>query len=177
MPRHRTHVAVAFLVALLVCSSSATAQSANDLNAFVGRWKINLGQTKMNRMGPNGNNLVRSPTFTFIFAADNPGLRMDVYAEYPQPAPSRVTSIVPDQKQHSCETKSGCLTVGGNPDEQAFSYFRINSHMLVRLFYEKGKPSEYTTYAVSTDGSTFTMITWSAETPQWQNIQVFDKQP
>jgi hypothetical protein len=49
--------------------------------------------------------------------------------------------------------------------------------MLMRLFYIKGKISEYSTYAVSTDGRTFTLISWSPETPEFQNIQVFEKQP
>jgi hypothetical protein len=164
-------------IILWACAAASGAQSVNDLSTFVGRWQIDLSRTKMGRMGPNGKNLVRSPTFTFVFATEGEGLRMDVYSEYPGQAPSRTTPIIPDQKPRPCENKNGCQTVGGDPKEQTFTYFRIDSHLLGRIFYINGEPAEYTTYAVSGDAKTFTMITWSAETPQYQNIQVFERQP
>ena len=49
--------------------------------------------------------------------------------------------------------------------------------MISRLFYVKGAIAEYDTYAVSEDGKTLVVIAWHAPTPQYQNIQVFDKQP
>lgn len=173
MNRRMTAAAADALIALLLFAliPFASAQSTGDLSAFVGRWKIDLTRTHMNR----GNNLTRSPTFTFVFAPQGSGLNMDVYDQYPQPAPTRSHLIVPDHTLRSCQTSTGCLTVGGNPAEQSYAYYQLDSHMLVRLFYLKGTISEYTTYAVSTDGKTFTMISWSAETPEQQNIQVFDR--
>ncbi len=47
---------------------------------------------------------------------------------------------------------------------------------VARLFWIKGKPYDYSTMCVSTDGKTLTLISWGPETPQYQNIQVFDKQ-
>jgi metallo-beta-lactamase class B len=153
------------------------APSANDLSAFVGRWQMNAAKTKMGRFGPNAKNISRGPTFTWTFTPDGPGLRMDVYYEYPQPAPTRTMTMVADGKQHPCEGQAPCLTTGGNPKEQFYAYYPIESRMVARLFYDKGKIVEYCTYAVSQDGKTFTSISWSPETPEYQNIQVFDKQP
>jgi hypothetical protein len=67
--------------------------------------------------------------------------------------------------------------VGGNPSEQTYEYHQIDARLVVRSFFIKGRVSEYSIYAVSVDGKTFTMIAWSPETPYWQNIQVFTRQP
>lgn len=157
----------------LALSAFCRAQSTYDLNAFVGRWQIDQTRTHMGR----GNIVKRSPTFTFVFTPADEGLNMDTYSEYPQAAPTRSAALVPDRKPRTCQTSTGCLTVGGNPAEQSYAYFQIDSHMLMRVFYVKSEVSEYTTYAVSADGKTFTMIAWGAEAPDRQNIQVFDKQP
>jgi hypothetical protein len=82
-----------------------------------------------------------------------------------------------DGKSHPCEDPVSCLSTGGQAKDQSFVYHQIDSYLLLRIFYVKGKIDEYSTYAVSTDGKIFTVITWSPETPQWQNIQVFDRQP
>jgi hypothetical protein len=158
--------------ALCLHSLAAVGQKGDDLNAFVGRWKIDLSRTHMNR----GNNITRSDSFTFIFQPSENGLTMQVYAQYPQPAPTRTSTIIPDQQIRPCASAGGCLTVGGNPAEQSYAYYQIDSRLLLRVFYLKGEASEYSTYAVSADAKTFTMIAWGAEAPDRQNIQVFDRQ-
>jgi hypothetical protein len=164
---------------LLGAAATSQAQSAKGLDAFVGRWQMNASKTKMGRMGPNGQNIVRAPTFSWVFTPEGAGLRMDVFAEYPQPAPTRTMTLIADGRQRGCDAKNkgACLTTGGKAAEQAYAYFRMDPRMLARLFYEKGKVVEYSTYAVSIDGRTLSIISWSPETPEYQNIQVFDKQP
>lgn len=165
--------------AFLLCPNAPAANgtTSGDLSPFVGRWQIDLSQTHMKRMGPNGTNLVRSPTFTFLFSPEGKNLKLAVYAEYPSPTSPRVATIIPDRRPHACESKGGCLTVGGDPTQQTFEYFEINSHMLLRVFFVAGTAEEYTSYDVSEDGAIFTMIAWSPATPEYQNIQVFQKQP
>jgi hypothetical protein len=158
-------------------AQTAKGAPANDLGAFVGRWQLNPAQTSMARFGPNGQNMTRAPTFTFIFEPAGSGLKINVYEHYPQDAPTRVTDMIPDRKPHGCTSPSACQTTGGNPADQSFTYFEIDPHMLVRLFYTKGQLTEYSTYAVSPDGRKFTLMSWSVETPEYQNIQVFDRQP
>jgi metallo-beta-lactamase class B len=165
------------VIAQAASAQAASAQSGSRLDAFVGRWQMNAAKTKMGRMGPTGKNLVRSPTFTWIFTPEGPGLRMDVYAEYPLPAATRTMTMIADGKPRPCEGPAPCLTTGGDPKDQSYTYYPIESRMVARLFYDKGQVVEYSTYAVSPDGKTFTSISWSPETPEYQNIQVFDKQP
>ena len=127
-------------------------------------------------MGPNGANLVREPTFTWVFSAQGAGLRMEVYQKYPQPEPTRSFDVITDTKQRPCLSKT-CLSTGGDPKSQSYAYWQMDSHLLARLFYVKNEVDEYSTYAVSTDGKTLTIISWNPSKPEYQNIQVFDKQP
>jgi hypothetical protein len=152
-----------------------TARAANDLSAFVGRWTIDLQRTRMERFGPGGQNMVRPPTYTFIFAADGPNLKQSIYGQYPKSKPDRVLAVITDDKPHLCDDPVSCLSTGSSR-EQSFIYQQIDSHLLVRIFSVKGQIDEYSTYAVSSDGQTFTLVTWSPATPFWQNVQVFDKQ-
>ena len=73
-------------------------------------------------------------------------------------------------------SKAACLTIGGDASEQSYVYHVIDAHFVIRMFYVKGQLTEYSTYAVSSDGKTFTLMSWSPETPYYQNIQVFEKQ-
>lgn len=165
------------IIVLVMPGTWANAQSANDLNAFLGIWKINPSKTTMGRNGPTASNILRSTTFTFIFVRDEKGVQMDVYSIYPQAAPTRTARVITDGSVLPCESKDSCLTAGGDPKEQTYAWYKIDSHMLARLFWVKGKPYDYSSMCVSTDGKTLTLISWAPETPQYQNIQVFDKQP
>ena len=172
------HIAITGALCLLFLASSAVrAQSPSDLSAFMGTWKINPAETKMDRNGPTGSNILRSTTFTFKFMPDGKGVRMDVYADYPSPAPTRMARVITDGRILPCESKDSCLTAGGDPKEQTYAWYKIDDHMLARLFWIKGKAYDYSSMCVSADGTTLTLISWGPETPQYQNIQVFDKQP
>jgi hypothetical protein len=170
--------ALALAIGLVGLASAprAETQSAGDLGAFVGRWQINASKSKMGRVGPNGQTTVRSSTFTWVFAPDGAGLRWDIYAEYPQPAPTRSMALVPDGKLRPCLVRGSCLSTGGDAKDQTYAHFRTDSHLLTRVFYVKGQVAEYNTYSVSMDGKTFTTISWSPADPENQNIQVFDRQ-
>jgi hypothetical protein len=167
--------AISWFVALqaAVFINPVSAQAPADLNGFVGRWQLNLADSKLLKYGPNGKNEVRAATYTFIFALQDQGLRLDVYSEYPRAAAVRSIDIVPDGRQHPC---TGKCVVPGVQSGQTYAYSQIDSHMLVRVTNVDGKVTEYNTYAVSADGRIFTMITWNPDTPWWQNIYVFEKQ-
>ena len=171
--------AAALAVALSVSgsASSALAKGAQGLDAFAGRWQMNAQKTQMGRMGPNGANIRRSPTFTWMFTPKPYGLQMDVYAEYPQPKPTRTMTVIADAKKHPCQGPGPCLTTGGDPKQQFYAYYKMDDHMLARLFYDKGEVVEYSSYSVSKDGKTLAIVSWSPDTPEFHNIQVFDKQP
>lgn len=173
---HGTALALFATILATFVAPPLHAQSPEDLKPFIGTWRINPEKTKMGRNGPNGQNILRSTSFTFIFVADGASVRMDVYSIYPQAAPNRMARVITG-KVLPCESKDSCLTAGGDPKEQTYAWYKIDSHLLSRLFWIKGQVYDYSTMCVSTDGKTLTLISWSPETPQYQNIQVFDKQP
>jgi hypothetical protein len=171
----------ALMTGLLLSASSipAKAQSASDLSAFLGRWQNNPAKTTLNRYGPNGKNTPRADTYTFVFKPDGPGLRLDVFTEYPQPTPAKTVEILVDGRPHPC--LGACIATGTPVDPhpaklQTYVYTQIDPHLVVRLTYVNGRIEEYLTYAISSDGKTLTQINWSPDTPSWQNVQVFDKQ-
>ena len=129
----------------------------------------------MGRNGPGAPNVLRSTSFSFVFVPDGKSVRMEVYSTYPQPSPNRITRVITDEVLR-CESNESCLTAGGDPKEQTYAWHMIDSHMLSRVFWIKDKIYDYSTVCVSTDGKTMTLISWSPDTPQYQNIQVFDKQ-
>jgi hypothetical protein len=172
-------IALAFAVAAVALGigGAALAQTpGGGLQPFVGTWKLNGAMTRMGVLGPSTPTPPRDPTFTWTFAARPYGLEMDVYEKYPLPAPSRILMINPDGKIHPCEGDKPCLPSGGDPREQSYAYHKVDEHMISRLFYVKGKVAEYDTYAVSKDGKILTITAWHAPTPEYQNVQVFDKQ-
>jgi hypothetical protein len=173
------HVFLAAAVAIvaLVLGGTALAQTAAGLQPFVGTWKLNPAKTRMGVNGPSTPTPLRDPTFTWTFMPTDHGLQMDVFEKYPLPAPTRTLQINPDGKIHPCETARPCLPSGGDPREQSYAYHRMDDHMISRLFYVKGQIAEYDTYAVSADGKTLVIVAWHAPTPEYQNVQVFDKQP
>jgi hypothetical protein len=161
----------------LAAGGAALAQGAKGLEPFEGHWMMNASKTQMGRMGPNGNNIRRSPTFTWTFTPKDYGLEFDVYNQWPQDKPTRTMTMIVDGKQHPCPGPNPCLTTGGDPSKQTYAYTRLDDHMLARLFYENGQVVEYSSYSVSKDGKTLSIVSWSPDTPEYHNIQVFDKQP
>lgn len=178
MSLNKNALLAAAAVALLGVGGSVSAQTAGGgLQAYVGTWKLNPSMTKMGVQGPSTPTPLRDPTFTWKFLPTAAGLQMDVYEKYPLPEPTRTLQIVPDGKIHPCTTPKPCLPSGGDPKEQSYAYHKVDGHMISRLFYVKGKIAEYDTYAVSADGKILTIVAWHAPTPEYQNVQVFDKQP
>lgn len=174
---NRFFAIAAAAMSLALCGVAQAQTAGAGLQAFVGTWKINPAKTRMGVNGPNTPTPLRDPTFTWIFKPTDYGVEMNVYTTYPLPAPSRVLQIRPDGKIQPCQTVQPCLPSGGDPKEQAYSYHKLHDRMISRLFYVKGKNTESDTYTVSEDGKTLVIIAWHSETPEYQNVQVFDKQP
>jgi hypothetical protein len=153
------------------------AQAEAALTAFVGTWTIDLARSRMGRAGPGGTQTQRSNSFTWVFSPDATGLRMNIYTEYPARAPSTTLSVVADGRLQACEMQKSCLGRPGDPKEQHYAFTLVNPNVLTRVFQVRGAAVEYNVYAVSKDGKTFVATSWSPETPEYQNVQVFDRQP
>jgi hypothetical protein len=175
------HAAVALAIGLGLCASAATAQApkgdTGTLKAFEGVWKTNPARSHGGRGGPTVQQQQRADTFTWIYKADGKTLHWQIYHEYPQPKPSKVMTVIPDGEFRPCEMDESCLSRPGDPKEQSYAFWRMNDHMFVRIFRIKGVPTEYNLYAVSSDGKSFVTTIWDPETPEYQTVQVFDKQP
>jgi hypothetical protein len=165
------------LALIALVAAPALAAPADDLAPFVGRWQLDPAQTHMGRNGPTGQNILRSTSFTFRFSPAADGLRMDVFSEWPLAAPTRWMEVIADGKDHVCPGPAPCLTNGGAPSEQTYRFVRLDDHTLARMLYVRGAMYDYSTMSVATDGRTLTLISWDPHTPQYQNIQVFGKQP
>lgn len=164
-------------IALGFGGASSAQTGAGSLSPFVGKWKLNIPKSHMGFDGPNVVTPMRGPTFTWIFTPTATGLKQEVYDAYPAPAATRMLMVTPDGKPYPCTTTTSCLPGGGDPKDQTIAYYRLDDHMLARISYVKGQILEYDSYSVSEDGKTFVIVAWKGPTPQWQNVQVFDKQP
>lgn len=170
--------AFAAAVAIALAASPAAAQSvAAGLAPFVGTWTINLDRSAMGRAGPGGVQTRRAPTFTWRFTPNTEGLKMEIFAQFPAPAAAKTLLVRADGKQHVCELQESCLGTPGDPKEQTYAFTLSNPNVLVRVFEIRGKPVEYNVYAVSADGKSFVATSWNPETPEFQNVQVFEKRP
>ncbi|MBC2666227.1 hypothetical protein H7F51_11930 [Novosphingobium flavum] len=170
-------LAMAPLALALPARAAESAPQKADLSAFLGRWTIDPARTKMGRNGPNGDNILRATTFTFEFLQGRKAITMNVYAAWPQTAPTRTMPLIADGKAYPCPGPNPCLTAGGTVADQTYSWHQVDNHALARLFYVKGKLFDISTLSVAADGQTMTLISWDPATPEYQNIQVFGKQP
>ena len=184
MALNRTIGALALTAALalgcaapLATAQAPNPQSSNPTAAFAGTWKVNLGRSRMGREGPNAAAQPRADTFTWVYKVQGKNLKWLIYHEYPLPTPSKTMTVIPDGKYRPCEMQETCLSRPGDPKEQSYAFWQMGPRMMARIFRVKGVPTEYNVYALSPDNKTFVTTVWSPETPEYQTVMVFDKQP
>ena len=161
----------------LGATAPAKAQAPVGLSPFVGVWRVNLEKSRMGRAGPGGETQARAETFTWVYRSKGANLAWDIYHEYPQEKPSKSMTVIPDGRYRPCEMDESCLSRPGDPKEQSYAFWQMTPYTFARVFQVKGKPVEYNVYAAAPDGKSFTTTVWSPETPQWQTVMVFEKQP
>ena len=167
------------LCAVLAMSAATpvAAQPAKGLADFAGAWTINLDRSIMERAGPNAVQTRRAGSFTWVFTPEGAGLKMEIYTTYPAPSATKTMAIVVDGRQHGCQMAESCLSTPGDPKEQSYAFTQAGEHMLTRVFEVRGQPVEYNVYTLSKDGRSFVATSWSPETPEYRNVQVFEKRP
>ena len=56
-------------------------------------------------------------------------------------------------------------------------HWRLSPYLIVRLAVKRTEPpTEYATYAVSSDGNVLTTTSWDPATPEYHNVQVYERQ-
>ena len=166
-------VVIGLVLACTFASADAVLENPH-LAAYVGRWQIDVSLSP-GRSGPGGGPPPSDSTYTFVLTPEGSALRMEVFSEFPLPAPSRSMPLAANGKLQGCPGPAPCLSTGGSAAEQAYAWYELDDRVLARIFYVKSQVYEYSTLALAADGQYFTLISWQPGTPQYQNIRTFRK--
>ena len=156
-------VVVTLAIVLLLGHFRAFGQAANSTDPIYGTWQMDVAKSFSHRAD-------ESPTFATqhmrILAPDGDGLRNSLYMT-PTSAPSYSYSAKLDGIDHPDPLPGG--------KDRTLAHWHLAPDLIVRLQKKDGKPSEWVIYAVSSDGQTFTSISWVPNHPELQDIQVFTR--
>ena len=157
-------IAVAVAIALSSQALPAFGQDTDSKDPLVGTWKLNLEKSLVNRQGVQAH-----PTrpATRVFAVEGDGYRISFF-DGAATTPTRSYFAKFDGKEYPDPRQAGRGEFG--------IHYRLSPSMVVREVKANGKPAEWATWSVSSDGNVLTTIGWDPETPESQNIQVFDRQ-
>lgn len=154
---------VTLAVALLLVYARAAGQAPNSGDPIFGTWKMDQAKSFSHRAD-------EEPTFstqhTRILAQDgDDGLR-NTLINGPGTPPAYSYAAKVDGKEYPDPR--------GRKD-QTMTHWRLGPDLIVRLVKTNGKPSEWAIYAVSSDGKTFTSVSWLPANPELQDFQVFTR--
>jgi hypothetical protein len=157
-------LAVAIALTLSTHSLPLFGREAASKDMFVGNWKLNLEKSMVNRKG-----VLAHPTrpATRVYAVEGDGYRISIF-DGTATTPTRSYFAKFDGKEYPDPRTAGRGEVG--------IHFRLSPNVIVREVIADGKPAEWATWTVSSDGNVLTTIGWDPATPEEQNIQVYDRQ-
>ncbi len=162
----RIALVAVFLAVLLSWSTPRTfGQDANSGDPIVGAWKLDLVKSVRNRAG--GEPVHPTRQATRIFAVEGDGYRMSAFND-DAAASARAYFARFDGKEYPDPHGPGRGEVA--------IHWRLSLYLIVRLVKMNGTPTEYATYAVSSDGNVLTTTSWDPATPEYHNIQVYERQ-
>jgi hypothetical protein len=178
--RRITLAVVAMTVALSLEGRHLFAQAPQPVEGgkdpLVGVWKINLPASRYDRTGKPG---PKPPeTLTWTYTAEKDGLRMSVYPQGLAPQPARSYFFKWDGKEHPDPQGPGL--------HESVIFWRMDRRMLTRLVLgyasdedraarRNPKRVEWVAWSLSEDEKTLAITAWTPTTPQWQNVQIFDR--
>jgi hypothetical protein len=154
-------VGLVFLAGLSLGHFRALAQEDSAAPIF-GIWKMDLSQSIRNRDG--------KPTplvdpITRIVTPDGDGFQMSV-TNRPGAKPSVYTGKF-DGKDYPDDRAPG--------KGRTLAHWRITPNVIARLQKSNGTPVEWVIYTVSTDGNTFSAISWVPDKPQFVEWEVYTR--
>ena len=167
MRTHSVRIALAAVVLAMALSGMTPrtfAQDTTSSDPVVGTWKLDLDKSVMNRAG--GAPVHPTRPATRVFAVEGDGYRMSVSGDGGTAARAYFARF--DGKEYPDPH-------GPGKDEVAI-HWRLNPYLVVRLVKMNGTPTEYATYAVSSDGNVLTTTSWDPATPEYHNVQVYERQ-
>jgi len=158
-------IAVAFLMAISFETPRIFGQDADSKDPIVGTWKLNLG--KSSSVGADGALVHPTRPTTRIVAVEGDGYRMTTFDDA-APNAARSYFFRSDGKEYPDPH-------GPGRDELA-NHWRPSPYMMVRLVKTNGKPTEWVTYAVSSDGNVLITTEWEPATPEKHMVQFYERQ-
>jgi hypothetical protein len=158
---HVALLAVALLAGFSIGHLRAFGQAADSGGPIFGTWKMDQTKSVNNR---GGNHAPYPTQHTRILAPEGGGLR-NTLAYNPNSSPVYSYSGEFDGKDHPDPRAAG--------QDRTLAHWRIAPDLIVRLQKDKGIPTEWVIYTVSSDGKVFTSISWVPTNPELQDLQVF----
>ena len=160
---HAGLLAVTLLAGFSIGHLRAFGQASDSADPIFGTWKMDQTKSVNNRRGDHA---TYSTQHVRILAPEPDGLRNTV-ANSPTLPPAYSYSGTFDGKDHADPRTPG--------KDQTLAHWRIAPDLIVRLQKTNSKPSEWVIYTVSSDGKTFTSISWVPSNPELQDVEVFTR--
>jgi len=158
-------IAVALLTAIAFETPRIFGQDADSKDPIVGTWKMNLA--KSSSIGADGAIVHPTRPATRIVAVEGDGYRMTTFDDA-NPAAARSYFFRSDGKEYPDPHGPG--------NGEVAIHWRLSPYLMVRLVKMNGMPTEYATYAISSDGNVLTTTSWEPATPEYHNVQVYERQ-
>ena len=149
--------------ACLVLAASAFGQGARSADPIFGRWMMDQTRSVNNRNGDHA----KFPTQHVRILAPEAGGVRNTLADSPTSSPTYSYAAPFDGKDHPDSRTPG--------KDQTLAHWHLAPDLIVRLQKTDGKASEWVIYTVSSDGKTFTSISWAPGKPDLQDVQVFTR--
>jgi hypothetical protein len=158
-------VAVVLAMALSWTAARTFGQDATSSDPIVGTWKLDPDKSVMNRAGGAPVHPTRS--VTRIIAVEGDGYRMNANGNGAGAAAGGYFARF-DGKEYPDPHGPG--------NGEVAIHWRLSPYLMVRLVKMNGMPTEYATYAISSDGNVLTTTSWEPATPEYHNVQVYERQ-
>jgi len=160
---HAGLLAVALLAGFSIGHLRAFGQASDSAGPIFGTWKMDQTKSVNNR---GGNHAPYPTQHTRILAPEGGGLRNTLaYSSTSSPVYSYSGEF--DGKDHPDPRAGG--------QDRTLAHWRIAPDLIMRLQKDKGIPTEWVIYTVSSDGKVFTSISWVPTNPELQDLQVFTR--
>ncbi len=174
--RHFALIAIVFALASSHAQAQAPQKVEGGPDPLIGVWKLNLPASRYERSGKPGT--TPPATLTWTYTAEKDGLRMSVYPNGLAPQPARLYFFKWDGQEYPDPQ--------GPTLHESVIFWRMDRHMLTRLVLgyasdedraAKRNPRrvEWVAWSLSEDEKTLAITAWTPTTPQWQNVQIFDR--
>jgi hypothetical protein len=163
-PRIALLAIVLALAAVSLMPTLPTFGQVASSDPIVGAWKLDPDKSVMNRAGGAPVHPTRS--VTRIISVEGDGYRMNASSAAGAAAGGYFARF--DGKEYPDPH-------GPGKGEVAI-HWRLNPYLMVRLVKMNGVPTEYATYAISSDGNVLTTTSWEPATPEYHNVQVYERQ-